>query len=209
MSPSRATLPASLVLATGNAGKLREVRAILGPWHVEVRAQGEFTPESADEVAVTFVENALVKARFASRHAAMPAIADDSGLEVDALGGGPGVRSARYAGPNADDGANNRKLLRALLDVPASARTARYRCVMVFMRSADDPVPVIAEAHWEGRIAHEPRGDAGFGYDPLFVVDATGRTAAQLPSVEKNRLSHRGQALRALVAALTGAEPAV
>jgi XTP/dITP diphosphohydrolase len=208
MSPARAALPASLVLATGNAGKLREMRAILAPWHVEVRPQAEFTTESAAETAVTFIENALLKARFASRHAQLPAIADDSGLEVDALDGAPGVRSARYAGPTADDEANNRKLLEVLADMPTESRTARYRCVMVFLRSAEDPAPVVAEAQWEGRIAHEPRGDAGFGYDPLFVVDATGRTAAELPAAEKDRLSHRGHALRALVAAMTGAEPA-
>ena len=208
MNPARAALPASLGLATGNAGKLREMREILAPWQVEVRPQADFTEESAAETAVTFVENALLKARFASRHAQLPAIADDSGLEVDALGGVPGVCSARYAGATADDAANNRKLLHALADVPAESRTARYRCVMVFLRSAEDPAPVIAAAQWEGRIARAPRGEAGFGYDPLFVVDAAGRTAAELSAAEKNRLSHRGHALRALVTALTGAEPA-
>jgi XTP/dITP diphosphohydrolase len=206
MTPA-GTLPATLVLATGNAGKLREMRDILAPWRVEVRLVSEFTPDSADETATTFVGNALLKARFAARHARLPAIADDSGLEVEALSGAPGVHSARYAGPDADDAANNRKLLQALAGVPDRARSARYRCVMVFVRDPEDPAPVIAQAQWEGRIAHEPRGAAGFGYDPVFLVDG-GRTAAELSAAEKNRLSHRGRALRALVAALTGTEPA-
>jgi XTP/dITP diphosphohydrolase len=208
MTLARAALPACLVLATGNAGKLREMRAILQPWQVDVRSQAEFTADAAAETAVTFVENALLKARFAATHAGLPAVADDSGLEVDALNGAPGVRSARFAGRNADDAANNRELLRALDHVPDAARAARYRCVMVYLRSPVDPAPVIAQAHWEGRIARAPRGDAGFGYDPLFVIDAAGTTAAQLAAAEKNRLSHRGRALRALVAALTaGVEP--
>jgi XTP/dITP diphosphohydrolase len=209
MTAARAAMPAALVLATANAGKLREMRAILAPWHVDVRPQADFTADSAAETALTFVENALLKARFAARHGGLPAIADDSGLEVDALGGAPGVHSARYAGPTADDAANNRKLVQALAGVPDASRAARYRCVMVFVSSADDPAPVIAEAHWDGRIAHEPRGAAGFGYDPLFLVAATDRTAAELAVVDKTRLSHRGQALRALIASLTGSEPAV
>ena len=209
MTAARAALPASLVLATGNPGKLREMRAILEPWHVEVRSQAEFTADSAAETAVTFVENALLKARFAATHAGLPAVADDSGLEVDALNGVPGVRSARFAGENADDAANNRELLRALEGVPDGARAARYCCVMVYLRSPDDPAPVIAQAHWEGRIGRAPRGDAGFGYDPLFVIDAAGTTAGQLAAIDKNRLSHRGRALRALVATLTTtSEPA-
>ena len=208
MTAARAALPARLVLATGNAGKLHEMRAILQPWQVDVRSQAEFTAGSAAETAVTFVENALLKARFAATHARLPAVADDSGLEVDALDGAPGVRSARFAGENAHDAANNRELLRALENVPDEGRAARYRCVMVYLRSPDDPAPVIAQAHWEGHIARALRGSAGFGYDPLFVIDDAGTTAAELATVEKNRRSHRGRALRALVATLTtGAEP--
>jgi XTP/dITP diphosphohydrolase len=203
MNLARAALPASLVLATGNAGKVREMRSILAAWQVEVRALGEFTSEVAAETAVTFVENAILKARFAAAKAGLPAIADDSGLEVDALGGAPGVRSARYAGTDADDTANNLRLLDALADVPAAERTARYRCVMVYLREAHDPSPLIVGGHWEGLIAREPRGERGFGYDPLFIVDATGRRAAELEPELKNRLSHRGIALRGLIAALT------
>ena len=196
-------LPAALVLATGNAGKLREMREILAPWHVEVRAVAEFTREAPEESGVTFVENALIKARFAAAVAALPAIADDSGLEVDALRGAPGIRSARYAGERASDADNNARLLRDLEAVPDPDRTARYRCAMVFLRGPEDPAPVIAQAAWEGRIGRTARGDGGFGYDPLFVLDAAGGTAAELTAAEKNRRSHRGQALRALVAALT------
>jgi XTP/dITP diphosphohydrolase len=186
-----------LVLASSNPGKLREFAALLAPlrvkllaqgalgipaWHVDVRSQAEFT--AAAGTAVTFVQNALLKARFAATHARLPAVADDSGLEVDALDGAPGVRSARFAGDNADDAANNRELLRALANVPDEARAARYRCVMVYLRSPDDPAPVIAQAHWEGHIARAPRGSAGFGYDPLFVIDDAGTTAAELATVE-------------------------
>jgi XTP/dITP diphosphohydrolase len=203
MIGARATLPASLVLATGNRGKLQEMRAILAPWHVEVRALSEFTRESADETAVTFVENAILKARFAASRSGLPAIADDSGLEVDALDGAPGVRSARYAGANADDAANNRRLLEALADVPDGDRTARYRCTMVFLRGELDPSPVTATGHWEGPIAREPRGERGFGYDPLFITDSAGVRAAELAPDVKNRLGHRGIALRSLLAAMT------
>jgi XTP/dITP diphosphohydrolase len=197
-------LPARLVLATGNAGKLRELRAILSPWRVEVLPVSEFTDAVAEETGCTFVENALLKARFAARASGLPAIADDSGLEVDALGGAPGVRSARYAGAGADDAANNTKLLREMAGVPDAIRGARYRCAMVFVTRPDDPDPVVCEASWEGRIATVPRGDGGFGYDPLFVVGGTECTAAEYGAGEKNRLSHRGKALRALVAALGG-----
>jgi XTP/dITP diphosphohydrolase len=144
------------------------------------------------------VANALIKARHAAIHAALPAIADDSGLEVDALGGRPGIHTARYAGPVAGDAANNDKLLAELARVPAGRRSARYRCAMAFVRDADDPEPVIAEAAWEGFIGFERRGTGGFGYDPLFVVADGTRTAAEMPAIEKNRVSHRGQALRAL-----------
>jgi XTP/dITP diphosphohydrolase len=205
---TRVSLPAELVLATGNAGKLREMRQILAPWQVGVRPLVEFTPDQAEETGLTFVENAILKARFAAAAAGLPAIADDSGLEVDALRGAPGVRSARYAGPTADDGANNELLLRSLAATPEAERSARYRCAMVYMRWPDDPAPVIAQAHWDGRIGRAPRGQGGFGYDPLFVVDATtGATAAEMTPEAKNAVSHRGQALRGLVALLTRAGP--
>jgi len=195
-------IPDRLVLATGNAGKLREMREILAPWRVDVRALSEFTADAAEETGLTFVENALLKARFAARVAGLPAIADDSGLEVDALHGAPGIYSARYAGPAADDAANNALLLRELTSVDVASRAARYRCAMVFLRWPEDPSPVIAQAAWEGRIGHVARGAGGFGYDPLFVVDDGARTAAELDPAEKNQRSHRGQALRGLVAAL-------
>jgi XTP/dITP diphosphohydrolase len=196
--------PARVVLATGNAGKLREIRAILSPWHVEVLPLSAFTVAAAEETGLSFVENAILKARFAAHAAGLPAIADDSGLEVDALHGAPGIHSARYAGAAADDAANNAKLLRELAGVPEEARTARYRCAMVYLRWPLDPAPVVAQASWEGRIAGAPRGSGGFGYDPLFVVEGSERTAAEFEPAEKNRLSHRGRALRALLAALEG-----
>jgi len=196
-------LPARLVLATGNAGKLREMRAILAPWHVDVRPLSEFTRDAADETGLSFVENAIIKARHAAEAAQLPAIADDSGIEVDALDGAPGVHSARWSGPAADDAANNARLLAELEAVPDARRSARYRCAMVYLRSPLDPSPVISQASWEGRIARLPRGSGGFGYDPLFLVGDGATTAAELDPEHKNRVSHRGQALRALVAALT------
>jgi XTP/dITP diphosphohydrolase len=195
-------LPERLVLATGNAGKLREMREILAPWNVDVRALSEYTCEAADETGLTFIENALLKARFASRVSGLPAIADDSGLEVDALHGAPGIHSARYGGSGADDAANNLRLLQALIASGDPNRSARYRCAMVYLRWPQDPAPVVAQAAWEGRIAREVRGQGGFGYDPLFLVDGDTRTAAELDPADKNRRSHRGQALRGLVAAL-------
>lgn len=201
------SLPDRLVLATGNAGKLREMREILAPWRVDVRPLSEFTQDSAAETGLTFVENALLKARFAARVSGLPAIADDSGLEVDALDGAPGIYSARYAGPGADDATNNALLLQQLIMVDDPARTARYRCAMVFMRWPEHPSPEIAQAAWEGRIGRVARGTGGFGYDPLFLVDAGARTAAELPADEKNRRSHRGLALRGLVAALAATAP--
>jgi len=195
-------LPARLVLATGNAGKLRELRAILAPWQVEVLPLSDFTGSAAEETGHSFVENAILKARFAAAAAGLPAIADDSGLEVDALGGAPGIRSARYAGEGAGDAANNARLLRELQEVPDPARTARYRCAVAYLRYPGDPAPIVCEASWEGRIASAPRGSGGFGYDPLFVVAGTDRTAAEFEAGEKNGVSHRGKALRALVARL-------
>jgi XTP/dITP diphosphohydrolase len=196
-------LPPRLVLATGNAGKLREMRAILAPWQVDVRALSEYTADAAEETGLSFVENAILKARHAATAAGLPAIADDSGLEVDALGGAPGVYSARWAGPQADDAANNARLLAELESVPDVQRGARYRCAMVYLRDPRDASPVVCQASWEGRIARLPRGSGGFGYDPLFLVGTGTTTAAELDPAHKNRISHRGQALRALVAALT------
>jgi XTP/dITP diphosphohydrolase len=200
-------IPHRLVLATGNAGKLREMREILAPWQVDVQALSAFTQSAAEETGLTFVENALLKARFAARASGLPAIADDSGLEVDALHGAPGIYSARYAGPTADDTANNAKLLLELAAVPEALRTARYRCAMVLLRWPEDPSPVIAQAAWEGRIGQQLRGSGGFGYDPLFLLDDGARTAAELDADEKNQRSHRGQALRGLVAALAAGCP--
>jgi XTP/dITP diphosphohydrolase len=200
-------IPQRLVLATGNAGKLREMREILAPWQVDVRSLAEFTASAADETGLTFVENALLKARFAAQAAGLPAIADDSGLEVDALHGAPGIYSARYAGPGCDDAANNARLLRELEAVPDAGRGARYRCAMVYLRWPEDPAPVVAQAAWEGRIGRTPRGNGGFGYDPLFLVDDGVRSAAELAPADKNQRSHRGQALRALVAALAPVAP--
>jgi len=203
MTAAGCALPARLVLATGNAGKLLEMRAILAPWQVEVLPQSEFTREAAEETGLSFVENAILKARFAAEAAGLPAIADDSGLEVDALHGAPGIYSARYAGPGASDADNNARLLRELEAVPDAGRTARYRCAMVYLRWPLDPAPLVCQASWEGRIARLPRGSGGFGYDPLFLVGDGTIMAAELDAASKNAASHRGKALRALVAALT------
>lgn len=189
-----------VVLATGNAGKLAEMRAILAGHDLEVVPQSEFGITPPVEDGASFIANALIKARHAAARAGLPAIADDSGLEVDALGGRPGLHSARYAGRAAGERGNNELLLAELAGIPEGRRAARYRCAMVFVRHAADPLPVIAEAAWEGRIGREPRGAGGFGFDPLFIVDGDCRTAAELSAQEKNRVSHRGQALLALAA---------
>ena len=192
-----------LVVATGNAGKLREFKALLGDLADELVPQAALGVEPPEETETTFRGNALLKARYAARITALPAIADDSGLEVDALDGRPGVYSARYAGPAADDAANNAKLLAELKGVP-SPRRARYRCVIALVRYAEDPDPLVADGRWEGQIAEAARGADGFGYDPLFLVGDGTWTAAELPEAQKNRLSHRGCALemlRALIAA--------
>lgn len=202
MRSLRRGLPERLVLATANAGKLRELAEILAPWNVDVRPQSEFTDKNAVETGMTFVENALLKARFAAGVSGLPAIADDSGLEVDALQGAPGIHSARYAGPAATDADNNLKLMAELEAVPQAARAARYRCAMVYLRWPLDAAPLIAQASWEGRILRAPAGVHGFGYDPLFEVLSLARSAAQLDPAEKNRISHRGQALRLLLLAL-------
>ena len=188
-----------IVLASNNQGKLRELGELLADHHIEVVPQRAFDIPDAVEDGLSFVENAIIKARHAAAHSGLPAIADDSGLEVDALDGEPGIHSARYAGEHGDDAANNRRLLEALADVPDEARTARFQCVMVFMRHPHDPTPVIAQGSWEGRILREPQGDNGFGYDPLFWVPGENATAAQLPAEVKNAQSHRGKALRQLL----------
>lgn len=189
----------SLVLASGNPGKLREFRELLEPLDFDVRSQSEFAVPEVEESGLTFVENALLKARAASRISGLAALADDSGLAVDALKGAPGIHSARYAGAPKSDGANNCKLLEALDQVPEGQRTARYWCVLVLLRHAEDPVPRIVQICWEGEILAHPRGEGGFGYDPLFWVPEKGMSAAELSALEKNRISHRGRALHALV----------
>jgi XTP/dITP diphosphohydrolase len=190
-----------LVLASGNRGKAREIGALLAPLGWTLLSQADLGVAEVEETGATFVENALLKARHAAGATGRAALADDSGLEVDALGGAPGVHSARYAG-GAGDAANVAKLLEALRGVPAARRTARFRCVLALVRSADDPAPLIAEGAWEGAIAEAPRGANGFGYDPVFLVPELGCTAAELEPAVKNARSHRGQALARLVAAL-------
>ncbi|HYQ98983.1 MAG TPA: RdgB/HAM1 family non-canonical purine NTP pyrophosphatase [Casimicrobiaceae bacterium] len=191
---------ARLVLASGNEGKLREFRRLLAPLGIEVLAQSELGIAEADEPHATFVENALAKARHASAAAQLPALADDSGLCVDALGGEPGVQSARYAGEPRSDARNNAKLIAALEGV--ADRRAHYACVLALVRHAGDPEPIIAQGDWHGTIVDAPRGTGGFGYDPHFLDPATGLTGAELPLARKNALSHRGKAMRALMARL-------
>lgn len=187
-----------LVAATGNRGKLAELERLLDGLGWEVVAQSALGVDPPPEDGLTFVENAIAKARHAAERTGRPALADDSGLVVDALGGAPGVRSARYAGPRGDDAANNEKLLRALEKVSEAERTARFECAVVWMRHPHDPVPLIARGTWAGRVLEAPRGTNGFGYDPVFLDPTTGRTAAELEPRRKDALSHRGRALRAL-----------
>jgi XTP/dITP diphosphohydrolase len=189
-----------IVLATANPGKQREFAALLGPCGIELVLQSDLGIPSIEETGQTFEENALLKARHAAALGKIPALADDSGLEVDALGGRPGVYSARFAGPKASDEDNNAMLLRELRDRKDGERTARYRCVLALVRSRDDPTPLMAQGTWEGRIASEPKGQGGFGYDPYFIPEGLERTAAELSAAQKNALSHRGAALRALIA---------
>jgi XTP/dITP diphosphohydrolase len=196
-----------VVLATGNPGKLKELRELLEPLAIEVVPLSQFTREAIAETGQTFVENAILKARHASQLAQLPAIADDSGLEVDALHGAPGIYSARYAGENASDADNLRKLLAALAGRPPAERSARYCCALVYMRRHDDPFPLISQASWEGRIIETPRGRGGFGYDPIFELPQRALTVAELTPAEKNRLSHRGQALRNLMTQLSSSFP--
>lgn len=191
-----------IVLATGNKKKVEEINALLAEMNYQVIPQSEFNVDSVPETGTTFVENAIIKARHAAEVTGLPAIADDSGIEVDALLGQPGVYSARYSGEQATDASNLQKLLTDMQGVPPVLRTARYWCVLVYMRHAKDPTPVICQASWEGSLATEPSGKNGFGYDPIFMVPDMDCTAAELEPATKNHLSHRGKALTMLVQAL-------
>ena len=191
-----------LVFATGNVGKVGELDTLLAGHGVTVIAQRKLGCPEVEETGLTFIESALIKARHAARFTGRAALADDSGLAVDALHGAPGIYSARYAGRRASDADNRARLLEALADVPPAARACRFICVMVYLAHAEDPVPVIAQGQWEGAVALAPRGTRGFGYDPVFWVPTDDCTAAELSVPRKNALSHRGQALRALVGAL-------
>lgn len=192
-----------IVLASGNKGKLREFQDLLSGCGFEVLPQSDFFVENAEETGLTFVENAIIKARYACAKTGLPALADDSGIEVDALNGRPGIYSARYAGENANDEKNNQKLLLELKDIPVAQRTARYHAVLAFMRHAEDPTPILCHGVWEGIILSEPQGAGGFGYDPLFFVPTHNCTSAALSKEEKNRISHRGKAMQALLQQLS------
>ena len=193
-----------VVLASSNPGKLAELNALLQPAGLQVVSQGALGVEPPEETGLTFVENALIKARAACAATGLPALADDSGVVVDALGGAPGVRSARYAGDGASDADNVARLLDALEDVAPPERTAAFVCAIVYLRHARDPCPIVCEGVWEGRILDVARGAGGFGYDPVFFVASLGRTAAELSRAEKNEVSHRGQALAQLLGRLAG-----
>ena len=188
----------TILLASNNAGKVRELAQLLADSPLQISAQREYGVPEVEETGLSFVENAILKARHAAQHSGLPALADDSGLEVDALHGAPGIYSARYAGMGASDAANIEQLLADLTAVPEPERTARFQCVLVYLRHAADPTPLICQGTWEGRILHEPCGTNGFGYDPIFFVPTHGCSAAELDSETKNQLSHRGQALRRL-----------
>lgn len=193
-----------IVLASNNPGKLREFSQLLAQQEISVIPQADFGIPDAEETGLSFVENAILKARNAAAHSGLAAMADDSGIEVDALNGAPGIYSARYSGPGATDEANLDKLIEATKDVPEAQRGARFQCVIVYMRHAEDPTPLICQGTWEGRLLFEPKGDNGFGYDPIFYVPTHDCASAELPPEVKNAISHRGQALRALLAALSG-----
>lgn len=192
-----------IVLASNNPGKLEELQVLLKDCGYDVHPQREFSITDVEETGLTFVENAIIKARHACQHSGLPALADDSGIEVDALKGAPGIYSARYSGAGATDEKNNLKLLQELSEVPENERTARYQCVLVFMRHATDPTPLICQGSWEGHILKEPVGDNGFGYDPLFYVPTHHCSSAQLHKEVKNSISHRAIALRHLLAELS------
>lgn len=191
-----------LILASGNAGKLKEFSDLLQPLGWDVQPQAALGVDEAEETGLTFIENALIKARHAAKATGCAALADDSGIEVDALQGAPGIYSARFAGPGSRDADNNAKLLAALEGLPEEKRSARYWCVLAFLRFAEDPTPVIVQASWEGQVLTAPRGEGGFGYDPLFWLPDLGCTAAELSKEAKNQVSHRGRASQLLVAAL-------
>ncbi|MFO6299511.1 XTP/dITP diphosphatase [Rahnella selenatireducens] len=191
-----------VVLATGNAGKVRELAHLLADFGLDVVAQTELGVESAEETGLTFIENAILKARHAAAETGLPAVADDSGLAVDFLGGAPGIYSARYAGVDASDQQNLDKLLVALKNVPQGKRSAQFHCVLVYMRHAEDPTPLVCHGSWPGEIAFAEAGEGGFGYDPIFFVPELGKTAAELTREEKSTVSHRGQALKLLLAAM-------
>ncbi|EGY27808.1 non-canonical purine NTP pyrophosphatase, rdgB/HAM1 family [Candidatus Regiella insecticola 5.15] len=194
-----------IVLATSNPGKVRELASLLAAWDLNVVAQNELGVTSVEETGLTFVENAILKARHAAQMTGLPAIADDSGLVVDALGGAPGLYSARYAGCNATDQQNLEKLLAEMAEVPDQQRGAAYHCVLVYFHCAADPTPLVFHGSWQGKITYAPIGQDGFGYDPIFYLPTLKRTAAQLSAVEKQRISHRGQALKLLLDALKNA----
>lgn len=189
----------SIVLASNNSGKIKEFTEMLGSVSFSVRPQREWNLEDADETGLTFIENAIIKARHACQHTGLPSIADDSGLVVDALNGAPGIYSSRYAGPNADEFAYTQKLLNEMKDVSEDKRTARFVCVLVMMRHTEDPLPLISQATWEGSILTERRGSGGFGYDPVFYSPEEKCAAAELSAERKHALSHRGKALRQLI----------
>lgn len=197
-----------IVLASGNAGKLAELQATLAPLSITLHSQAEFAVPDVEETGLTFVENALIKARAASKHSGLPAIADDSGLEVDYLQGAPGIYSARYA-DGAGDEANNQKLLKALQDVPHAQRSARFQCVLVYLRHWQDPTPLICQGYWEGHILNSARGGGGFGYDPLFLPVGSEQSASEMGKAEKNRVSHRAHASAKLLTALRDYGPLV
>ncbi|GLX77041.1 non-canonical purine NTP pyrophosphatase [Thalassotalea insulae] len=196
----------TIVLATGNQGKVKELASLLAEHHIDIKPQSDFDVPDVAETGTTFVENAIIKARHAAKITGLPAIADDSGLEVDALSGAPGVYSARFAGANASDQDNNDKLLAELADIPQANRTARFHCVLVYIRHENDPTPIICHGVWQGRILTAPKGEQGFGYDPLFWLEQQQMSSAELPRELKNRLSHRGQALKLLAAELATAK---
>ena len=193
-----------LVLASSNRGKLKEFQQLLADSGIEVLPQSEFRTPDAEETGLSFVENAIIKARNASQHSGLPALADDSGLEVDALHGQPGIYSARFAGPQNNDQDNNDKLLNLLEDIDDDRRTARFQCVLVMVRHATDPTPLICQGTWEGRILHAPQGENGFGYDPLFFVPEKNCSSAELPQEVKNAISHRGKALAEFLSKING-----
>ncbi len=204
---STTKIPRDIVLASGNPGKLREFQQLLDGHGFRVQPQSDFEIPEAAETGLSFVENAILKARNACAHTGLPAIADDSGLAVDALGGAPGIYSARFAGPGASDADNNRKLLQQLEGRDEVERRARFICLLVFMRHQADPTPIICQGSWEGRILEAPRGNNGFGYDPLFYVPEKGSSSAELTKDEKNAISHRSRAMAQLLDALDKLSP--